>query len=432
MNKSKINREHNLTNNAQRTLKNIKRQVKGITLIALVVTIIVLLILAGVAISLTIGNNGIFTRAQVAVVKNENANIYEQLQFVVADYQMDAIETSNEEKILSRLKTDGYVNNENTLNVDTLMGKSMQTGKGSKDTGDVYVLEKRTTTATEVTSDVSVNMKYYLIYYDEDNIDINLGLAFEESEPLDWNEIFENAQKHPEQNQINEVIGIDEYGNPVNMDLWNSEKTEDGKGYNLQGVGGSGAGTPAYLGEIINGKIEGEIPKYIKKMDDSKFYPVIGLEATFAGLNELVYPPKIPNGVINMDFTFDACKKLKNTPKIPDSVIYMNGTYWACISLTESATIPNSVEELRYAFCDCIGLIKAPTIPDSVIDMYSTFGGCINLTGTLEINANPSFYNDCFYNTATSEGANLVLTGTSTKLQELLATKSYDSNISIQ
>lgn len=38
----------------------------GITLVALVVTIIVLLILAGVAISLTISNNGIFTRAQNA------------------------------------------------------------------------------------------------------------------------------------------------------------------------------------------------------------------------------------------------------------------------------------------------------------------------------------------------------------------------------
>lgn len=38
----------------------------GITLVALVVTIIVLLILAGVAISLTVGNNGLFRRAQNA------------------------------------------------------------------------------------------------------------------------------------------------------------------------------------------------------------------------------------------------------------------------------------------------------------------------------------------------------------------------------
>lgn len=53
-------------------IRKIKKQVKGITLIALVVTIIVLLILAGIALNLTIGENGIFARAQNAV------NVYEQ------------------------------------------------------------------------------------------------------------------------------------------------------------------------------------------------------------------------------------------------------------------------------------------------------------------------------------------------------------------
>ena len=46
--------------------KKIKKQVQGITLIALVVTVIVLLILAGVAINLTVGDNGLFKRAQNA------------------------------------------------------------------------------------------------------------------------------------------------------------------------------------------------------------------------------------------------------------------------------------------------------------------------------------------------------------------------------
>ena len=40
-------------------MKKFKRQVNGITLIALVVTIIILLILAAVAINLSIGQNGI-------------------------------------------------------------------------------------------------------------------------------------------------------------------------------------------------------------------------------------------------------------------------------------------------------------------------------------------------------------------------------------
>ena len=47
-------------------------------MVALVVTIIVLLILAGVAINLTIGQNGIFTRAQNATAKYEEASLNEQ------------------------------------------------------------------------------------------------------------------------------------------------------------------------------------------------------------------------------------------------------------------------------------------------------------------------------------------------------------------
>ena len=72
---NKISKERGKTMENGKTSLNIrklKKQVKGITLIALVVTIIVLLILAGVAISLTIGQNGIFARAQNAV------NVYEQ------------------------------------------------------------------------------------------------------------------------------------------------------------------------------------------------------------------------------------------------------------------------------------------------------------------------------------------------------------------
>ena len=47
-------------------------------MIALVVTIIVLLILAAVAINLTIGENGIFTRAQDATEKWQEAEVNEQ------------------------------------------------------------------------------------------------------------------------------------------------------------------------------------------------------------------------------------------------------------------------------------------------------------------------------------------------------------------
>ena len=54
------------------------RKDRGITLIALVVTIIVLLILAGISISMLTGQNGILNRATEAKEETEKANTEEK------------------------------------------------------------------------------------------------------------------------------------------------------------------------------------------------------------------------------------------------------------------------------------------------------------------------------------------------------------------
>ena len=55
------------------------KETKGITLIALVITIIILLILAGITLTLVLGENGIITKAQEAKQKTEQARIEEQV-----------------------------------------------------------------------------------------------------------------------------------------------------------------------------------------------------------------------------------------------------------------------------------------------------------------------------------------------------------------
>ena len=65
----------------------------GITLIALVVTIIVLLILAGVSISMLTGQNGILNRAAEAKEKNEDANKEEQRKLAQAEALMSTEDT---------------------------------------------------------------------------------------------------------------------------------------------------------------------------------------------------------------------------------------------------------------------------------------------------------------------------------------------------
>ena len=60
-----------------------KKNARGITLIALVITIIVLLILAGVTINALSGENGILKRATQAKSKTGRSNALEQINLAI-------------------------------------------------------------------------------------------------------------------------------------------------------------------------------------------------------------------------------------------------------------------------------------------------------------------------------------------------------------
>ena len=57
----------------------------GITLIALVITIVVLLILAGTAISMLTGDNGIISQAQNAKIKTTLESVKEEIKMYSAE-----------------------------------------------------------------------------------------------------------------------------------------------------------------------------------------------------------------------------------------------------------------------------------------------------------------------------------------------------------
>ena len=76
-------------NKMKKVNKNILRRAKGITLISLAITIIILLILAGVTLSLTIGDNGIITQAQKAKEAQEIAAIKEDFQLAILDKELE-------------------------------------------------------------------------------------------------------------------------------------------------------------------------------------------------------------------------------------------------------------------------------------------------------------------------------------------------------
>ena len=65
---------------------------KGITLVALVITIIVLLILAGVSISMVVGENGVLNRATNAADKTSEADVKSALENAIMGCQGSFIE----------------------------------------------------------------------------------------------------------------------------------------------------------------------------------------------------------------------------------------------------------------------------------------------------------------------------------------------------
>ena len=95
---------NNLNQNWKGT--KIRKQSKGITLIALVVIIIVLLILAGVSIQMLTGQTGILKQAQSAVDITKEKTTEEEVELLVYD-SLDNEGNFNVEKFKNKITKNG-------------------------------------------------------------------------------------------------------------------------------------------------------------------------------------------------------------------------------------------------------------------------------------------------------------------------------------
>ena len=91
--------------------KNLKKKFEntnGITLIALVITIIVLLILAGVSLSMVFSQDGIFNRAEQATDKYGQAKARETLEMLLGEAQMQKYEIGlTDEELTDKINSIG-------------------------------------------------------------------------------------------------------------------------------------------------------------------------------------------------------------------------------------------------------------------------------------------------------------------------------------
>ena len=166
-------------------MKNRKMQEKGITLIALVVTIIVLLILAGISISMLTGQNGILNRASQAKKAQSTSQVEELAKLKLQELYTDNLEvpddTTVKTAIAEELRKQGYeVQNVTTSNA-TVKGILIKDADGKSIDG--VNINPGATTKIRVELDVEgagaiktyvkINGKYYEINITGTNVSLS-------------------------------------------------------------------------------------------------------------------------------------------------------------------------------------------------------------------------------------------------------------------
>ena len=116
-----------------------RKNAKGITLVALIITVIILLILAGVTISLVIGENGLINKSKETSKATYEKDIQESLELAIADLEISKTESGEKVEITDLLEK-GYINEEGVININKLLGKKGQYGNGTNKQ-DVFIIE---------------------------------------------------------------------------------------------------------------------------------------------------------------------------------------------------------------------------------------------------------------------------------------------------
>ena len=258
-------------------LRMLKNQVQGITLIALVVTMIILIILASVTINLTVGNNGLFKRAQNAVDTYGEVSEKEAISMILLG---EAIDNNSETTSLGTTLYDRtQANGTNWHIISTNKGEKIYgTGwnyiakgtfiEGIGNSEHAWLVKAKTGEIVQLQEGEYTELKYGMNLAVKDNLEFNLDpINMGDNAGNSWGNVILHGFNGTEYDEEGNVIsgfsgtdfsfdGIDDY-----IELYTNNNFSD-KGITIETYGhlSGSVGNNRFgerIGNIYKGPVEG-------------------------------------------------------------------------------------------------------------------------------------------------------------------------------
>ena len=376
---------------------------KGITLIALVVTIIVLLILAGISISMLTGQNGILRR--VSEAKDKTSIASQEEQSILNDY---------EEQIADYAGINWDLAKSNA--------KDPKEQKEERNNGVIGIGTDGKPVNMDLWEYTLMDVGSYVLNDDQYTIQDSKDSSIERSGGY-LGTIKDNGQI---EGTIPQYISVDNGKTYVQVISLRDtfRKIEE-----LQEM-------PQIPYTIVNLSSSFEGCKKLNKLTILP-YGISKMDYTFcdSGITKVC---NIPNSVETLNGTFSYCSNLEDgRVNIPENVISMNSIFSNCKELKNVGNINSQkVINMKMAYYNCEKLENIPEIiPTSVDDLTQCFQGCKNLRGYVTILCNPTKCANAFMNVAINEKSKLVIRIKSEEVKEKMASThkwSTDSKIEYQ
>lgn len=367
---------------------------KGITLIALVVTIIVLLILAGISITMLTGQNGILNRAGEAKTTNGVAQGEELIKVSVMDALTRGTGELTDENLRKALSSNlGTEGKDYEIVGSKECGWTVTIKENEKDykissTGKIGEIEKIEASSSEWRVEGNAVVEY--LGSSNDIVVPNYVDGVKITEIGDG--IFQNSEKTGELT-ISEGIKIIGENAFVHSKFSGSLVLPD----TVKEIKNTAfAGSTGFSGDL-------ELPASLEKIGQYAFARWTGNlnnlvvpgsveewgDGAFIGCSDFKGTLTLKNGIKEIGaYAFTECTGFTGTLKIPNSVEIINDfAFFKCSGFTAELKIPNSVKKIGGdAFQNCSGFTGDLIIPESVKQIgFVAFTGCTGFNGDLII-----------------------------------------------